>query len=391
MTGESNGKKRWTGTITITVFDQSEIPYFGATVLGTWQGGPDENCITDSQGQCEVSEATKADSQTFTVNDISGSGMTYYSSANHVSSSITINKDGTIPGNTPPVADPQSISTTVNIPLGIILTASDIDGDSLVYSVESAPSNGSLTGSEPNLTYTPNSDFEGPDSFTFKANDGTDDSNIATVSITVTPINDPPIANDDSTFTDEDSATTVVVLTNDSDPDGDSFFISSFEGTSTLGAFISDNGDGTFNYDPTTSLSLQSLNNDESQDDTFSYTIEDEHGATDSALVTITVSGADDTPSTLSITSIIPNSVTRGDTGVLIQVLGTGFSTSSTVSLENGGGPLPSITTTSFQSPGLLEITIDIQSNGPKTTAWDLRVTDGADSVVLADALSIIK
>ena len=157
--------------------------------------------------------------QIFTVDDITGSGINYNSSANHVGSSITINQYG----NTSPVADNQSVLTIVNTPLGITLSASDADGDSLTYSVVSGPSNGLLSGTESALTYTPTLDFEGSDSFTFRANDGTDDSNLATISINVTPINDPPVANNDVASTDEDSSTNVVVLTNDSDPDGDSF------------------------------------------------------------------------------------------------------------------------------------------------------------------------
>lgn len=391
ITGESNAKKNWKATVTLTVFDSNEIPFSGALVSGTWLGGPSENCTTDSQGQCQVLEISKDASQTFTVDDITGSGINYNSNTNHVGSSITINQDGTIPGNTPPVADNQSVLTIVNTPLGITLSASDTDGDSLTYSVVSSPSNGSISGTEPALTYTPALDFVGSDSFTFRANDGTDDSNLATISINVTPINDPPVANDDIASTDEDSSTIVAVLTNDSDPDGDSFSISTFDGTSAQGASISDNGDGTFTYDPTTSSTLQSLNDGQSQDDTFSYTIEDVYGASDSALVTVTVSGSDDAPSTLSVTSINPNSVTRGSTGLVIQVVGTGFTGSSTVSLENGGGPIPTITNTSFQNSGLIEITIDITSNGPKNTTWDLRVDDGGDSAVLSGALNITR
>ena len=375
----------------MTVYDSSENPFSGAIVSGTWLGGPSENCTTDSQGKCQVSDTSRDASQTFTVDDISGGAINYNPSQNHVSSSITINQDGTIPGNTPPVADNQSVVTVLNNALGITLTATDADNDPLTYNLETLPSNGVLSGTEPALTYTPDLDFTGSDSFTFRANDGTDDSNIAIISITVTPINDPPVANDDGATTDEDSTTVVAVLSNDSDPNGDTFSISTFDGTSTLGGTISDNGDGTLTYDPTTSSTLQSLNDGENQDDTFTYTIQDVHGASDSALVTVTVSGSDDAPSTLSVTSINPNSVTRGSTNFVIQIMGTGFSGSSTVSLENGGGPIPSITNTSFQNPGLIQITIDVSSNGPKNTTWDLRVNDGADTAVLSGALNITK
>ena len=72
--------------------------------------------------------------------------------------------------------------------MAVLLTATDVDGDPLTYTVVNGPTNGTLSGAAPNLTYTPNASFTGSDSFTFKANDGTDDSNIATVSITVNEV-----------------------------------------------------------------------------------------------------------------------------------------------------------------------------------------------------------
>ena len=96
--------------------------------------------------------------------------------------------------NQPPVANGQSVTADEDTDKAITLTGSDVDGDSLTYSIVAPPSHGSLTGTPPDLTYTPNLDYNGPDSFTFKANDGTADSNVATVSITVNSVNDPPVA-----------------------------------------------------------------------------------------------------------------------------------------------------------------------------------------------------
>ena len=87
--------------------------------------------------------------------------------------------------NTPPVADDQAVSVYEGDSAPILLTASDIDRDDLTYAVVAAPEHGDLGGTPPNLTYTPDPGYTGADSFTFKANDGEDDSNIATVSITV--------------------------------------------------------------------------------------------------------------------------------------------------------------------------------------------------------------
>ena len=80
------------------------------------------------------------------------------------------------------------------------------------------PAHGSLTlNANGSFTYTPAANYNGPDSFTYKANDGALDSNTATVSITVSEVNDAPIAAGDSTTVAEDSGgSTVTVLGNDS-------------------------------------------------------------------------------------------------------------------------------------------------------------------------------
>lgn len=91
-----------------------------------------------------------------------------------------------------PTATAQTVSVTRNTPKAIVLTGADLDGDPLTFTVVANPTNGSLSGSAPNLTYTPNTGYLGTDSFTFKVNDGVSDSTPATVSITVLPPNNPP-------------------------------------------------------------------------------------------------------------------------------------------------------------------------------------------------------
>jgi len=96
-------------------------------------------------------------------------------------------------GNNAPVA--SNLNAAVNEDASIVLTlvASDVDGNALVYSIVSAPTSGTLSailGDQ--VTYTPSSNFNGVDTFTFKANDGIVDSNIATVTMTVNPISDNP-------------------------------------------------------------------------------------------------------------------------------------------------------------------------------------------------------
>src|SRR5690606_24728698 len=100
------------------------------------------------------------------------------------------------------------------------LSASDVDGDSLMYIIVNQPAHGDLTGSGATRTYTPDADYFGPDSFTFKVNDGEADSNTATVDITVTAVNDVPVADDKNAVAEEDGS--VGITLSGSDVEGSS-------------------------------------------------------------------------------------------------------------------------------------------------------------------------
>ncbi len=128
--------------------------------------------------------------------------------------SITVN-----PVNDAPTADPQSVTTDEDTAKAITLTATDVDGDPLTFSVVTQPTHGTLSGTAPDLTYTPAANYNGPDSFTFKANDGTVDSNTATISITVTAVNDAPTATPQSVTTDEDTAKAITLTGTDVEGD----------------------------------------------------------------------------------------------------------------------------------------------------------------------------
>ena len=95
-----------------------------------------------------------------------------------------------IKSNIAPTATSFSVSTDENVEVDITLSGNDRDGDSLTYMVVTNPLHGTLSGTAPNLIYSPATDYEGSDSFTYKVNDGIIDSEIATVSVT---INDVPV------------------------------------------------------------------------------------------------------------------------------------------------------------------------------------------------------
>ena len=93
-----------------------------------------------------------------------------------------------------PVAKSQSVSLNEDTVKQVVLSASDADGNNLTFSIVTPPAHGTLTGTLPNVTYRPAANYNGPDSFTFRASDGSLTSNIATVSLTVAPVNDAPVA-----------------------------------------------------------------------------------------------------------------------------------------------------------------------------------------------------
>jgi hypothetical protein len=126
------------------------------------------------------------------------------------------------------VADDQFVATDEDVALAITLTATDADGDELSFRIDTSPVHGSLTGTPPEVTYTPDADYNGDDSFTFLANDGTTDSNVATVSIAVRSVNDPPVAYSQSVSTDEDISLAVTLTA--SDPEGSPLIYSVLSG-----------------------------------------------------------------------------------------------------------------------------------------------------------------
>jgi hypothetical protein len=147
--------------------------------------------------------------------------------------------------------------------------------------------NGSVTFTPGNVSYTPNANFFGSDSFTYTISDGNGGSDTATVNVTVTPVNDNPDAIDDAATVAEDSGATVIdVLANDSiAPDvGETLSVTAV----TQGA----NGSVTFtpgnvSYTPNANFFGS---------DSFTYTISDGNGGSDTATVNVTVTPVNDNP-----------------------------------------------------------------------------------------------
>jgi large repetitive protein len=197
------------------------------------------------------------------------------------------------------------------IPNGVLVNDTDPDGDPLTAVLVSGPSNGTLSlNSDGTFTYHPSANFNGVDSFTYKAFDGVAYSDPATVTITVNPVNDAPVAVADSYSLDEDTPLSVPapgVLANDTDVDGDALtaqlYSAPSHGTLTL------NADGSFTYTPAANYNGS---------DSFQYRAFDGQLYSAPVTVTLTIRAVNDAPlanpdsyttdedTTLTIAGIIP-------------------------------------------------------------------------------------
>jgi VCBS repeat-containing protein len=179
-----------------------------------------------------------------------------------------------------PVADNATNSTIEDTAVGGTLTATDADGDALTYSLVTDAANGTaVVNADGSYTYIPGADFNGADSFTFKANDGGLDSNTATVSITVTPDNDAPVASDASFTTDENVPLSTFLPATDVDQ-GDILNFSITGPPSSGAVLIDDPATGAFTYTPGAWFAGV---------DTFTFTVTDTSDATATGVITVTV------------------------------------------------------------------------------------------------------
>ncbi|HEX2049383.1 MAG TPA: Ig-like domain-containing protein, partial [Actinomycetota bacterium] len=173
----------------------------------------------------------------------------------------------------------------------LLANDTDADGDSLSIASVGGATHGSvsLSGDGTTVTFTPDSNYNGPASFTYRASDGALQSNAATVSLSVTAANDAPNARDDAIVTNEDTVGAVDVLANDDDADGDSLSVTAYDqpahGVVTCGAA------GSCTYSPASNFD---------GDDSFEYTISDGNGGSDTATVDVTVVAVNDAPSAQS-------------------------------------------------------------------------------------------
>jgi VCBS repeat-containing protein len=231
--------------------------------------------------------------------------------------------------NRAPAAAADSYSTAEDTPLavsapGVLGNDSDPDGDTLTAVLDGGPAHGSLNfRADGSFTYTPDPNYNGTDSFTYHANDGSLDSQTVTVTLTVAPVNDAPSGTDDSATVAEDGSVAIDALTNDTDPDGDALSVTTFtqpaHGTAVL------NPDGSFTYTPAPYYSGS---------DSFDYTVDDGNGGTASATVYVTVTHVNHAPAAGN-----DSATTAEDSPVTIAVLSDDADADGDALTVTGAGP----------------------------------------------------
>ncbi|RLP69355.1 cadherin-like domain-containing protein, partial [Xanthobacter tagetidis] len=186
------------------------------------------------------------------------------------------------------------------------------------------------------ITFTPDADFNGDASFSYTVSDGKGGTDTATVAVSVTPVNDAPVAAGDTASTAEDTPLVIAVadlLANDADVDGETLTVSGVGGA-VGGTVALDAGEITFTPDA-----------DFNGDASFTYTVSDGKGGTDTATVNVTVTPvndapiatadtattAEDTPLVIAAADLLANDADiDGDT---LSVTGVGGAVGGTVAL----------------------------------------------------------
>ena len=303
-----------------------------------------------------------SDSFAYTVSD--GNGGTDTATVN-----VTVDA-----ANDAPVANDDSASTSEDTALNINVLANDtdVDGDSLTVQSVTQGTNGSVFNNGTNVTYSPNPDFNGGDSFAYTVADGNGGTNSATVTVVVTAVNDAPVASDDPASTSEDTALNIDVLANDTDVDGNSLTVQSV--TQGTNGTVTNNGiDVT--YTP---------NADFNGSDSFAYTVSDGNGGTDTAAVNVTVNATDDDP-----VANDDSVSTSEDTAVNIDVLandsdvdGDTLSVSAVTQGTNGTVTNNGIDVTYTPDPGFtgvdsFDYTADDGNGGSDTATVTVAVEEG--------------
>ncbi|WP_433827506.1 Ig-like domain-containing protein [Actinoplanes sp. CA-015351] len=228
-------------------------------------------------------------------------------------------------------AEAVSVASGAPTPIDVLANDSDPNGDPLTITVDVPPSHGGVTVTAGKVVYTPVAGYHGPDTFHYTVSDGQGGTAGATVAVTVLDV--APIARPDSIATDAATPVLIRVLDNDSDANGDTLSVTAT--TTPAHGQVTVDADGTLTYTPASGfLGI----------DTFTYTVTDPDGLTDTTTVTVTVHNAppiavDDRftvkPGRAATLAVLSNDVDP-NTGQVLTVTSVGTAPKGTVKLAGG-------------------------------------------------------
>jgi hypothetical protein len=270
------------------------------------------------------------DSFTYTISDGNGGTDT---------ATVTISINGA------PITVTDAETTTKNNSVVISPLANDSDPDNntpLSLNYVNQPAHGSITQNGNQITYTPNFNWLGVDTFTYSMSDSMMGFATGTIEVTVTGSNTNPVAVDDSASVQQGQSTSISVLMNDSDADYDMLTVSAVDTPAHGTATINNNS---VDYTPTSTYSGI---------DTFTYTISDGNGGTATATVTINING--------SPVAVDDTATTDEDVPVIIDVLANDSDPdiNDTLTIEYPG----------WSSNGTISITQDNKIQYTPNHAW---------------------
>ena len=273
------------------------------------------NMTYDPNGQFEYLGVGDSDTDTFdyTIEDsFGGTG----------SATVTVTITGVNDAPTA-VSDTDSTDEDTSATINVLVNDTDPDTNDTknVQSVNTTGTQGAVTNNGTDITYNPNGAFEhlqigesAVDTFSYTMVDGQGVPSTATVTVTITGVNDPPTAVGDTDNTNEDTPITIDVLVNDTDPDtNDTKTVQSVNTTGTQGAVTNNGTDITYNPNG----AFEHLQVGESAVDTFAYTMVDSQGIPSTTTVTVTVTGINDAP---VLTPAGPSDSTDEDTPLIYNL-----------------------------------------------------------------------
>lgn len=280
---------------------------------------------------------------------------------------LTVGVDFTLVNDTATVAE-DSGATTIDVLGNDTVNGS---GSLSVVSVTQPASGGSVAVNSGVVTFTPSQDFNGTSTFTYRAGDNNGAQDTATVTVTVTPVNDPPSGVDDTfDVVEGTSANRLDVLANDSiDPDtGETLTVTAVT-SNTAGATVTVTSDGSaVNYTPASGFTGT---------DTFTYTVSDSL-ATDTVTVTVTVTSADPPPTAVADSFDVNEDAAESSYDILqndLQDVDNQTFTIDSVGTPNAGGSvrISSDGLTFFYTPAA-------NFNGTESVSYTIRDTGGGVS-----------